>query len=329
MRDGFHFWILVEKQCVIVELLFTQQFKFMKNHRGFIGVGILIAILVGLAVLGGGVYFVMHQTPSQTGSENFDNVQTTNNPVQTTVNTPTQTTQNTEIKTTATIDKNSLTTSSSKPTITGTFSNTNGIEVIVTAGTLPLDGLMSAMVSQPIWSDRSDHGGGVVLNGTSAGTWSNTISTTLKNGTYRVGIYQDTLYYPQTDANMAKDSRRLLASGTLVVNATGSVSGIQIQLTGFTSKDQTSLPVVRYTISGQISGNTYIGLINKNSGVQIWGKEDGVSYPIIDLNALTAINGSPVNVPSGDYFLRLQDWRSGAMLAESATFHVAPGVTGN
>lgn len=306
----------------------------MKNHQGFIGVGILIAILVGLSVLGGGAYFVMHQTPSQTGSENSDNVQTmptANNPIQTTANTPAQTTQtqNTEIKATATIDKNSLTTSSSKPTITGTFSNTNGIEVIVTRGTLPSDGLMSAMVSQPVWSDRSDHGGGVMLNGTSAGTWSNTISTALQNGTYRVGIYQDTLYYPQTDANMAKNSRRLLASGTLVVNAPSSVSRIQIQLTGLTSKDQTSLPVVRYTISGQISGNTYIGLINKNSGVQIWGKEDGVSYPIIDLNTLTAINGSPVNVPSGDYFLRLQDWRSGAILAESAIFHVAPGVTGN
>ena len=46
----------------------------MKNQRGFISV--LIAILVGLAVLGGGAYYVVQQqTPTQTTTENFDNLQ--------------------------------------------------------------------------------------------------------------------------------------------------------------------------------------------------------------------------------------------------------------
>ena len=68
----------------------------MKNQRGFIGVGVLIAILVGLAVLGGGAYYVMQQqAPTQTASDNFDNLQqlpTTNNQVQTqtTANVPVQ-----------------------------------------------------------------------------------------------------------------------------------------------------------------------------------------------------------------------------------------------
>ncbi len=36
----------------------------MQNQRGFIGTGVLIAILVGLIVVGGGVYFVMQQRSS-------------------------------------------------------------------------------------------------------------------------------------------------------------------------------------------------------------------------------------------------------------------------
>ncbi len=41
----------------------------MQNQRGFIGTGVLIAILVGLIVVGGGVYYVMHkQSPSPTSS---------------------------------------------------------------------------------------------------------------------------------------------------------------------------------------------------------------------------------------------------------------------
>ena len=61
-------------------------FLFMHNQRGFVGVGTLIAILIGLAVLVVGAYYVLQQqAPTQTVIENFDNVQTlptTNNQAQ-------------------------------------------------------------------------------------------------------------------------------------------------------------------------------------------------------------------------------------------------------
>ncbi|HCI04471.1 TPA: hypothetical protein DEW47_00610 [Patescibacteria group bacterium] len=70
----------------------------MHNQRGFIGVGILIAIVLGLIVVGGGAYFVMQQNSlSPTPSENnLDTLPTTSS--QTTGTTanpaPTQTSQN-------------------------------------------------------------------------------------------------------------------------------------------------------------------------------------------------------------------------------------------
>ena len=36
----------------------------MQNQRGFVGIGVLIAILIGLAVLGGGAYYVVNQQSS-------------------------------------------------------------------------------------------------------------------------------------------------------------------------------------------------------------------------------------------------------------------------
>ena len=61
----------------------------MKTQRGFIGVGVLITILVGLAVLGSGAYFLMQSNQtSQTASENnLDTLPT----AQTTTRAPTKT----------------------------------------------------------------------------------------------------------------------------------------------------------------------------------------------------------------------------------------------
>ena len=78
-------------------LTIVPTFLFMHNQRGFVSAAVLIAILLGLIVVGGGAYFVMQkQTPTQTTSENFDTAQTlptTNNQqTQTTTNTPVQTT---------------------------------------------------------------------------------------------------------------------------------------------------------------------------------------------------------------------------------------------
>src|SRR3989338_93833 len=59
---------------------------YMHTQRGFIGLPVLLAILLGTMVLGGGAYYVQQQTPSQTGSDNLENLQelqantTTSNP---------------------------------------------------------------------------------------------------------------------------------------------------------------------------------------------------------------------------------------------------------
>ncbi len=48
----------------------------MQNQRGFVSAALLIAIVLGLIVVGGGAYYVVHQqSPSQTASENLDNLQ--------------------------------------------------------------------------------------------------------------------------------------------------------------------------------------------------------------------------------------------------------------
>lgn len=60
----------------------------MQNQRGFIGLPVLIAILLGIVVLGGGAYYVVQQqTPTQTASDNLDNLQTL--PTNTTTSNPT------------------------------------------------------------------------------------------------------------------------------------------------------------------------------------------------------------------------------------------------
>lgn len=67
----------------------------MKIQKGFVSVGILITIVLGLIIIGGGVYYFMHQqAPSPNLSDNaLDNSQTlptTNARVDTATNTPTQ-----------------------------------------------------------------------------------------------------------------------------------------------------------------------------------------------------------------------------------------------
>jgi len=48
----------------------------MQNQRGFIGVGVLIVVLVGLAVVGGGTYYVAHRQPSAQTISRTENLNT-------------------------------------------------------------------------------------------------------------------------------------------------------------------------------------------------------------------------------------------------------------
>jgi len=92
------------------------------------------------------------------------------------------------------IDKSSLETQSTTPTITGTFSSVTGaIGVYIWRGliTLPSRLTDTSLIKQAIWNDGSDHGGGVMMSpmGATSGTYSDTIGTPLQEGGYTVGVY--------------------------------------------------------------------------------------------------------------------------------------------
>lgn len=120
----------------------------------------------------------------------------------------------------ATLNQSSLVSNLSKPTITGTFVGTTGVEVLIAKNDLPERTLLSDSIPGMVWDDRSDHGGGVILSGAPPGTFSNPVTTSLPDGTYHVGVYIVTYYYPQTDENIARSYRRLLTKGTLVIHNT-------------------------------------------------------------------------------------------------------------
>ena len=103
-----------------------------------------------------------------------------------------------------------------------------------------------------------------------------------------------------------------------------------VQILGLTSQSQTVLPILQYRVDSNVSGNGYINLVSKDSGTSIWGMEQEPSgVHSLDLNTLTRLgDSSAIKLPDGDYFLRVQD-RAGNLLAESAAFHVAPGIVSN
>lgn len=177
----------------------------------FISAGLIVVVILG----GMAGYYFLHLRPtpavttddSNTPSKLPDNSQTVVIPSsQTATSAPM-----------ATIDMQSLGTNSHTPTITGTFGYTTGIEVVVSDEELPQTSLLSDPIPGVEWDDRSDHGGGVSLDGSSAGRFSDTVATPLIDGTYHVGIYVVTIYYPQTDENYARDYRTLLTSSTFTI----------------------------------------------------------------------------------------------------------------
>ena len=109
----------------------------------------------------------------------------------------------------ATIDQSSLSTESAKPTITGTVQSANGIGIFISSQPLP------AVNPDPgLYSDESDHGGGVILTG---GRFSDTVNTALPAGTYHVGVYSVVGNY--TSNGFQGNTYTLLTAGMLTVNA--------------------------------------------------------------------------------------------------------------
>jgi hypothetical protein len=117
---GFRFGSLIHQKSGIMKLslLIASLFYFMKNQKGFVSAAVLIAIVLGLIVLGGGAYYVVHQ---QSSSQATTEIQPSNSTTETTVTntnpTPAPTSQ------TVTPPKNSAA-APSKTTTTVTQTNT-------------------------------------------------------------------------------------------------------------------------------------------------------------------------------------------------------------
>ena len=129
---------------------------------------------------------------------------------------------------TATIDQNSLISTSAKSTIAGTFSNlSGGIGLFIATQPLPTE--ITPNGSAPagvVFSDGSDHGGGVEMSTTgdnSSGTYSDTLWKALPNGSYYVGIYQTSTIY-NSSGFQGYNTSYLLTSGTLNIQSPSTTS---------------------------------------------------------------------------------------------------------
>ncbi|MEI6864340.1 MAG: hypothetical protein WCK46_03210 [Candidatus Adlerbacteria bacterium] len=183
----------------------------------------IVSAIVGICIIAGTSYYLWQRiTKVQTPT---DTVQTPIQPGNTTSFEPLsqqsiqQPANDIKVEAIATLDQSSLISDSATPTITGTYLKTTGLEIIIAKGNLPQTAPLIEPVPGEVWSDRSDHGGGIVLSGDSSGAFRSTVTTLLPDGTYTVGVYFDSVYYPQTEENLARDLRTLLTQGTLVVHS--------------------------------------------------------------------------------------------------------------
>ena len=151
-----------------------------------------------------------------------------NPPVSTTQSTTGIATSSSTSETTAasaTIKQSSLYSTFANPFITGTFSNlSGGIGIFIATQKLPAEILPNATPAGIVFSDGSDHGGGVNLSAAGAnasGTYSDTLWQALPNGTYYVGIYEISTIYTSSGFQ-GYNTAYLLASGMLTVNSSGS-----------------------------------------------------------------------------------------------------------
>ncbi|KKR75308.1 MAG: hypothetical protein UU20_C0057G0006 [Parcubacteria group bacterium GW2011_GWE2_40_8] len=97
---------------------------------------------------------------------------------------------------------------------------------------------------------------------------------------------------------------------------------MHIQLLGLTSKSQTVLPVLQYSVDGNVSGNSYVSIVSQSSGATIWTMEQEPSGTHdIDLNTLTAIGGSPVKITNG--YISCEFWTN-SLITQATLFWSAP-----
>jgi hypothetical protein len=250
-------------------------------QKGFV-VPLLLTI-IGLLIIGGGVYLYIQnkQTPTVTLNEMATTTETTN---QTSI---TQTPTNNPSTPTITINQNSLATISVTPTITGTAMNVPFVRIL-----LP-----------PIGNDIPIYDSGIIPTNGTYGNWSVTImpnpnvfGPTLVFGTYLVQVYG------------YKDSQGvyglgLLASSTLTVNVWQSNPSATIDQNSLTQPEN-----VEHVITGTASNTNKITLYIANftenntykSGYQSFGYIEPVngrwSSTLPDSNIGWSVGTYPIEV---------------------------------
>jgi len=211
----------------------------MKNtQQGFIGLPILIAILLGIVVIGGGTYFVVNQNGTPQTPIDTEQI-TVPTATQTPTNSPSPTTENKNptpaptgngsVSSGTSININSAL--SSNRVISGTISGSNEICVSFSRGNVSLPNSPVGPGAIPGLERRECSGIQSSLLSVSEGHWSMSIPcpTAITNGTYTAGVYEQGKFW---------DGRTNPNSGTLLASKTFVVSGVSTAAQCSTNQNQ-------------------------------------------------------------------------------------------
>ncbi|KKR74111.1 MAG: hypothetical protein UU18_C0034G0007 [Parcubacteria group bacterium GW2011_GWB2_40_8] len=134
--------------------------------------------------------------------------------------------------------------------------------------------------------------------------------------------YKNTSAGRSVNENCVKDFEAVLATVKFTEYNASTQTTMHIQLLGLTSKSQTVLPVLQYSVDGNVSGNSYVSIVSQSSGATIWTMEQEPSGTHdIDLNTLTAIGGSPVKITNG--YISCEFWTN-SLITQATLFWSAP-----
>lgn len=120
------------------------------------------------------------------------------------------------------------------------------------------------------------------------------------------------------------------STGSMGTGSTGTGTtqnrNVTIAITGFNAGNPTVMPVMSYTLTGNVEGDM-ISIVGKTGGEVVYINEQpasaGTSYSL-NLADLTRGDGSKTAVAPGEYFLRISE-KSGKVLNQSGFFMVRAG----
>lgn len=182
-------------------------------NRGFIGLPVLIAIILGIVAVGGGAYFIVHQQQSSqtvSQSQNIVSDQNTNSATDIVIqkNSSNQKQDNT-VAISAILDPISLKTSSTEPTISGTATGVEWVSISVSSGA----GVNAKIIY------RSGH---IVP---SNGHWAVTITPALLVGDYTIYVSTE----GDLNGNTGTGDTGLLTTGTLSIMSQTSTQEVKTE----------------------------------------------------------------------------------------------------